>query len=630
LTVAVTQGIDLRLPRTWHSATRLYDGRILLAGGSNGMDDHYAVVEIFDPVSGLLTPAASLHTPRHEHSATLLLDGRVLVVGGYNRSRQWLVDAEVYNPSANTWTVVPPIYSHGVQHTATLLQDGRVLVVGGCIGSSVCTNRVEIFDPQTNSWTEATPLGFDRASHAAVLLDDGRVLVAGGAVADGDALVYDPLVNTWIATGPMVSQRTQAPMIKLFDGRVLVAGGLDISDYPIASTSTEIYDPATNTWTAAASLSQPRYAHIVALLPDGQVLAVGGAREYDYPYNYPYGHPWTAFSFIRNIESYDSRSDCWHIAGELPQPLTYAAAAFLPDGRLWMTGGGASHDIATAWADTWLIASMPTPSKQPSFPTKTETASPQIVQASPVVPAPTFAPAPTVVPAPTFAPAPTAAPAPVPVTPIANDALLVWYDFEGDFLTSGIIADRSGNGFDAQVNGTVEVAAGISGGQAVFFSGNGYALAQSNPVAGRNTVSFSLWFKTDHPDANYKLASAAWWNGGPGSGWILATHIPEFWSEDTNGLYLPGLSNNDNHFPVGEWVHEVVTYDGQRILEYTNGQLVNDWPTTGAAIGQGQAMALGAWPSFSAYNYQGSMDEFQVFARSLTQPEVQALYGQGR
>jgi len=178
------------------------------------------------------------------------------------------------------------------------------------------------------------------------------------------------------------------------------------------------------------------------------------------------------------------------------------------------------------------------------------------------------------------------------------------------------------------VNGTVDVANGLSSGQAIFFSGNGYIQAESNPAAGRNTVSFSLWFKTDHPENNYKLASAAWWSGGPGSGWILATHIPEFWSDDTQSLYLPGISNSENHFPAGEWVHEVVTYDGSRIKEYTNGQLVNDWPTTGAEIGQGQAMAVGAWPSFSAYNYQGSIDEFRLFGWALTPQEVQEIYSQ--
>jgi hypothetical protein len=172
-------------------------------------------------------------------------------------------------------------------------------------------------------------------------------------------------------------------------------------------------------------------------------------------------------------------------------------------------------------------------------------------------------------------------------------------------------------------------ATGIAGGQAIFFTGNGYVQAPSNPAAGRADVTFSLWFKTEHPENNYKLASGAWWNWGPGSGWIIATHIPEFWSDDGQGLVLPGQPNNDNQFAAGEWMHEAVTYDGSHIKEYTNGQLVNDWPTTGAAPGQGLPLAVGAWPSFQGYNFQGSIDEFRIYGRSLTQQEVQALYNQG-
>jgi hypothetical protein len=216
----------------------------------------------------------------------------------------------------------------------------------------------------------------------------------------------------------------------------------------------------------------------------------------------------------------------------------------------------------------------------------------------------------------------TTAPPPAP--------LLVRYDFEGDFTASGTVLDRSGNGLNAQVIGAVASAPGVSGGQAISFDGDGYIQAASNPAAGRTDVTFSLWFKTDHPEENYKLASGAWWNWGPGSGWIMATHIPEFWSDDGRSLYLPGQTNKENHFPAGEWVHEVVTYDGSRIREYTNGQLINDWPTTGAAIGQGQPMIVGAWLPFTAYNFRGSIDEFQVFGRSLTAQEVQVLFDQGR
>ncbi len=160
--------------------------------------------------------------------------------------------------------------------------------------------------------------------------------------------------------------------------------------------------------------------------------------------------------------------------------------------------------------------------------------------------------------------------------------------------------------------------------------GDGFIVAEGNPATGRTAISFSLWFKTDHPGENYKLASAAWWNGGPGSGWILATHCPEFWSDDTRSVFMQGMGNKENDFRIGEWNHEVVTYDGTRIKEYTNGRLVNDWATTGAAIGRGQAMIVGAWPPFSGFNFQGNIDEFQIYARSLTYREIQILYQHGQ
>jgi hypothetical protein len=40
-------------------------------------------------------------------------------------------------------------------------------------------------------------------------------------------------------------------------------------------------------------------------------------------------------------------------------PVAYTADVFLPDGRLWVTGGGAGSDTAKAWAYTWLITPHP-------------------------------------------------------------------------------------------------------------------------------------------------------------------------------------------------------------------------------------------------------------------------------
>jgi N-acetylneuraminic acid mutarotase len=355
ITVEVTHGITLPVPHTRHTATRLLNGRILLVGGYSGANMSLVEVDLFNPMTGSITPVAPLHTPRHDHSATLLRDGRVLVVGGYNPQQQWLTDAEVYDPLKDTWAVVPPLYSHGVAHTATLLKDGRVLVVGGGIGSGVCTERAEIFDPQTNSWTEAPALPTQRDGHTANLLNDGRVLVAGGVNAigltvGGDAFLYDPRANNWTVTASMVKQRAYAGSVQLKDGRVLVTGGIAADGSPVwhMIANAEIYDPASNTWSKTASLSEARYAHVLSLLPNGQVLAVGGTRDYD--------SNWSAGSFVREIEVYDPNEKGWQTRGQIPQPGAFAAAALFHDGRLWVTGGYDGPSGESISQATWVIA----------------------------------------------------------------------------------------------------------------------------------------------------------------------------------------------------------------------------------------------------------------------------------
>jgi len=349
--VKIQSGPSLSIPRVYHTVTRLKNGKVLIVGGSTAPDVHVSSVEIFNPFGRKYIPAAPLHTARHGHSATLLRDGRVLVIGGYTLPQQWLGDAEIYNPSTDQWIQTQPLYSHGTAHTATLMKDGRVLVVGGCIGSGVCTERVEIFDPKTNTWTDAPPLQSDRGGHIAQLLHNGRVLVAGGSgsrgqvPADGDAVLYDPRTNNWIPAGPMVHSRTFAESVILPHGRVLIAGGhLLESPNMMISNSSEIYDPRTNTWTEVSSLSEARYGFVMTAFPNGQVLAIGGARDWDCC--------WTETSFVHEVESFDIRTNAWTVVADLPQPGAHLDGVLISNWQLWITGGQTQADHLD---NTWFI-----------------------------------------------------------------------------------------------------------------------------------------------------------------------------------------------------------------------------------------------------------------------------------
>jgi hypothetical protein len=112
-----------------HTATRLADGRVLVAGGACGSARNAA--ELYDPGTSTWTATEALPAAREVHTATLLPDGRVLVAGGDDGDAPRYDSALVYHPGSGTWQAISSLVTGRRNHTATLLHDGSVLVVGG-------------------------------------------------------------------------------------------------------------------------------------------------------------------------------------------------------------------------------------------------------------------------------------------------------------------------------------------------------------------------------------------------------------------------------------------------------------------------------------------------------------------
>ena len=228
-------------------------------------------------------------------------------------------------------------------HTATLLGNGQVLVAGGAwdeanpgvwdpdTGAFTPTPMpAEIFDPATGTWAPTPRMVAARWNHTATQLRDGRVLVTGGLGYElgfiwnpvASTEIFDPATGTWSPAAPMHTARFFHAAVALPDGRVLVSGGWELV---FSEASVEIYDPASDAWTLAASMHAARVGHTATLLPDGRVLVVGGAGDEGWPLA---------------AEVFDEASGGWSVtAGELGRARASHSAVALPDGRVLVACG---------------------------------------------------------------------------------------------------------------------------------------------------------------------------------------------------------------------------------------------------------------------------------------------------
>ncbi len=172
-------------PRLAHSATRLFDGRVLLAGGLNSFtNQEVSSAEIYDPASETFSRACTLTRERWAHAAVALPDGRVLLAGGYFAG-DVTGSAEIWDPLTGACTATGSLHVPRADLRMVVLASGEVLAIGGRNGDGQSLAAVETWNPETGAWTERTALGAGRVGHTLSLLPQGHVLVLGGADGPG-------------------------------------------------------------------------------------------------------------------------------------------------------------------------------------------------------------------------------------------------------------------------------------------------------------------------------------------------------------------------------------------------------------------------------------------------------------
>jgi hypothetical protein len=281
-----------------------------------------------------------MHKPRVLHTATLLPNGLVILIGGGDPI--YYPDIELYDPDAGTFSPGPPLLVSRSGHTSTWMLNEFVLILGGT-GSKGPTTMVEMYRPADGKCYATNDMPDTRSGHTATLLRmgwAGKVLIAGGvrnAVPLDTAELYDTASQQFTATGSLKFATNKPTATLLSNGNVLIAGGLDRNFKNLAGT--QIYNSALGSFTVGDDMAIARGdGHTATLLGSKNVLITGG-RD-------------TSGAF-KSAELYDVSTATFRATADMTTPRWSHTATLLSDGRVLIAGGWTGNGVISASAEIY-------------------------------------------------------------------------------------------------------------------------------------------------------------------------------------------------------------------------------------------------------------------------------------
>lgn len=275
------------------------DGQLFVAGGTLQYDPFYGIADSFifnftaNSGNGGWTKLASMNRGRWYPTVLTLGDGRIFTLSGLDVSGNLDRNPEIFKGSTG-WNIFTlqtsafALYAHLV-----LLDSGKLFYTGAQLGGNngVSPSILTLPSKFNRAIAEQSVPGLevpDSANQAASVLlppaQDQKVMIIGGG-GGGVATNRVNIVNlsattpTYTAAPSLLNPRMHHNAVILPDRTVFVCNGSrGEEDITQSTLPAEIYNPATNTWTAVETpIVNGRVYHSVAvLLPDGRVVVAGG------------------------------------------------------------------------------------------------------------------------------------------------------------------------------------------------------------------------------------------------------------------------------------------------------------------------------------------------------------------
>src|SRR6202030_4391079 len=264
----------------------LSNGKILVVSGSGNYPAQTTfLVGLWDTSNNSWTNGPQQSWDMFCNGMIVLPEGRAFIVGGnlqYDPFFGWK-RTSIYDPVTAKYADMEDMARGRWYPAATVLGDGRVMTFSGLDENGNTNSQAEIYKvgagwsaPVTAPWT---PPLYPRLH----VLPNGKVFYSGWTT---QSQMFDPSTNTWsgtIATTHYGGTRTYGSSVLLpltpangYKPKVIIFGG----DNP-ATNTTEIIDLSATTpaWVSGPPMSEARIEMNATMLPNGQILAVGGSAS---------------------------------------------------------------------------------------------------------------------------------------------------------------------------------------------------------------------------------------------------------------------------------------------------------------------------------------------------------------
>ena len=248
----------------------------------------------------------------------------VYVMGGYSPNGGRRYRNSAYNVATNTWTLKAAMPVGVYSSNGAVVLNGKIYVSGGITSKESFSSALLMYDPATDTWSSKRNMPADGSGgNTGVINGKLYILTACYSENCGPTYEYPAPGLRFYRYNPETDRYANLPLPP--SGRTGVGGGVvngklyllhpsyQMPGY-IPTTQVEIYDPTTNRWTTGAPWNSYRGGFASATL-NGKLYMIGGYRA---------GADGSA-TLVGTTNVYDPATNTWSLKAGLPTPKSWLA-----------------------------------------------------------------------------------------------------------------------------------------------------------------------------------------------------------------------------------------------------------------------------------------------------------------